>query len=228
VKSYKEKRIVRGTWFSKNGGTYLAYEEDVCFKLEALLQHGQFDELEVSEKPSLVVKYVGNGQFKQYRQSNKHGKRDWIDVTRGWMGFMTKEGKDIQYIKPKAEDSSSAPNSLRQSNFQELVKSGLRNFEHGEILRETPALARGSYGIVYKGKVKSLGEKVVVIKDMFIKDNKTIDEWIRELETMHKAKSAYVAEVFGFTSIESNLIIVMEYFPNGDLFNLLHKKKNFF
>jgi len=223
VKGYKEKRIIRGAWFYYGEDCYLAFDEDISLKLEALLLQGHFDEIEVSEKPLLVVQYAGNGKFKQYRQA-KHGKRDEREVTRGWMGFMIKDGKEIQFVKPKIEVHNGAP-VIPKINFQELIKSGLTNYAYNEIERENPALARGSYGIVYKGRVKSLGDKIVVIKDMFVKDNKSIEEWSRELETMHKSKSPYVAEVYGFTNIDNNLIIVMEYFPNGDLFNLLHKKK---
>lgn len=228
LKSNKEKTIVRGTWFYySDEECYMAYEEEVALRLEALLQTGQFDEVEVSVKPKRVVKYIGNGNFRQYRHS-KNAKKEGRLATRGWMGFMIKDGKEFQYLNmPKAllDPPSTQIISNKPDNFQELIKSGLYPFDHRDIFRDTPALARGSYGIVYKGKVKPFGERIVVIKDMFIRDSKSVIDWSRELETMQKSKSQYVAEVYGFTSIDNNLIIVMEYFPNGDLFNLLHKKK---
>jgi serine/threonine protein kinase len=144
------------------------------------------------------------------------------------MGFMIKDSKEFQYLNmPKAllDPPSAQILSNKPENYQDLIKAGLYPFDHRDIFRDTPALARGSYGIVYKGKVKPFGERIVVIKDMFIRDSKSVIDWSRELETMQKSKSQYVAEVYGFTSIDNNLIIVMEYFPNGDLFNLLHKKK---
>jgi serine/threonine protein kinase len=42
---------------------------------------------------------------------------------------------------------------------------------------------------------------------------------------MSKAASSYVVQVYGFSSYDTVLTIVMEYMENGDLFTVLHKKK---
>ncbi len=68
----------------------------------------------------------------------------------------------------------------------------------------------------------------VVVKDQEVPDARAVAEWRKEIELMRSLRSAHVAEVFGYASaLQSTpptLTIVMEYFPLGDLFGVLHKK----
>jgi len=170
--------------------------------------------------------YIGDGEFRQFRNS-KNANKDGRVVTRGWLGYMIKEGREIQFFQRAVSiqtiDSLSITNI--PDNIEILLHLGLKCFLPDELDRDLPAIAKGSYGIVYKGKAKSLGEKTIVIKDMFTQNPKSVKEWSTELETMTRSKSKYVAEIFGFTSLENVLIIVMDYFPQGDLYNTLHKQK---
>lgn len=95
-----------------------------------------------------------------------------------------------------------------------------------------PQLAKGSYGTVYKGHVPGR-DKVVVIKDMDLIDNNSINEWKKELAVMayvlllrlltcSENASDYVGEVYGYASDYKSLTIVMEFMSKGDLFSVLH------
>lgn len=53
----------------------------------------------------------------------------------------------------------------------------------GDIMRKHPHIARGTYGVVFKGNVKGIANEVV-IKDMEILDQISVDEWQREIQIM--------------------------------------------
>uniref|UniRef100_A0A6B2L2I9 Protein kinase domain-containing protein n=1 Tax=Arcella intermedia TaxID=1963864 RepID=A0A6B2L2I9_9EUKA len=107
----------------------------------------------------------------------------------------------------------------------EKQKSNLIQYATHEIQREFPHLAKGSYGIVFKGQVAGIAKKVV-IKDMDIRDQRTVEEWKKELTVMSENQCSYICEVYGFSSSSNVLTIVMEYMPLGDLFGLLYKKSH--
>jgi hypothetical protein len=44
-------------------------------------------------------------------------------------------------------------------------------------------------------------------------------------DLVRRTKSPYVAEVYGWSSMQNQLTIVMEFMCNGDLFGILHKKQ---
>jgi serine/threonine protein kinase len=92
-----------------------------------------------------------------------------------------------------------------------------------EIQREFPHIAKGSYGIVFKGKVPDV-PSTVAIKDMDIVDSGVIDDWKKELTVMNKNQSPYVVEVYGYSNNRNVVTIVMEFMTRGDLFTILHKK----
>eukprot|EP01126_Amoeba_proteus_P065331 TRINITY_DN926_c0_g2_i2.p1 TRINITY_DN926_c0_g2~~TRINITY_DN926_c0_g2_i2.p1 ORF type:complete len:611 (-),score=94.52 TRINITY_DN926_c0_g2_i2:554-2386(-) len=105
-------------------------------------------------------------------------------------------------------------------------KTLLRNcvqYQPGDLSRIFPHLARGSFGVVFKGRACGIDE-IVVIKDMEIQNLHSVDEWRKEIAIMAQNKSPYIAEVFGFCSQGNVLTIVMEYMDCGDLFGILHKK----
>jgi len=92
-----------------------------------------------------------------------------------------------------------------------------------DIQRIFPHLARGTYGVVFRGRVPGIPD-YVVIKDMEIQNQKSIEEWQKEIDIMARTKSPYIAEVFGYSSQGTVLTIVMEFMCFGDLFGVLHKK----
>ena len=52
-----------------------------------------------------------------------------------------------------------------------------------QTFSEFPSIAKGSYGTVYKGRVPGI-EKTVVIKEMTIIGQNSVNEWRKELTVM--------------------------------------------
>jgi len=98
-------------------------------------------------------------------------------------------------------------------------------FQTKEIKREYPHFAKGSFGIIYKGKTSQFGDETIVIKDIPNINNKTIEEWKQEIEVMNINKSPYIVEIFGYSYNKNMLTIVMEYMINGSLYDVLHQRK---
>lgn len=95
-----------------------------------------------------------------------------------------------------------------------------------DVMREYPHIAKGMYGIVYKAKVPSIADQTIVVKDLTIENARSIEEWKREIIVMSTITSPYVVKVYGFCEEESMLSILMEFVPNGDLFKMLHRRKD--
>jgi len=111
----------------------------------------------------------------------------------------------------------------QQRELKGLESQVLVRFQSSDIKRDHPHIARGGFGLVFKGNVPGTNEKVV-IKDLEIQNQKSIDDWKKEVAVMCQNRSPYIAEIYGFTSENNTLTIVMEYFEFGDLFGILHKK----
>jgi serine/threonine protein kinase len=63
-----------------------------------------------------------------------------------------------------------------------------------------------------------------VIKEMAIRDEKSMEEWKREISCMVMYRSPFVVEIYGFHWNGVNkLSIIMEYMSRGDLYSILHK-----
>lgn len=88
-----------------------------------------------------------------------------------------------QMVQPQAPQQPQVP--TQQQRPQGLIK-----FNNHELKRDNPALARGSYGVVYTGHAPGFSQKVV-IKDMTILNNKSVDDWRKEVQTM-----AYAFDTF--------------------------------
>jgi len=103
-----------------------------------------------------------------------------------------------------------------------VAPRSLKEYQGSEIHRDFPHIARGSFGIVFKGKVDGFAE-TVVIKDMDIRDQKSVEDWKKEIHVMSQNLSnPYCAQVYGYSSTGNTLTIIMEFFPKGDLFKVLH------
>lgn len=98
------------------------------------------------------------------------------------------------------------------------------NYNAKDIKRIHPHIAKGSYGVVYKGNVPGVKE-VIVIKDMDFTNQKALDDWRKEIKMMAKTGCDYVVRVLGYATAERTLTIVMEYMTKGSLYDLLHTRK---
>lgn len=119
---------------------------------------------------------------------------------------------------PETKKSSSINNNLKSSKTTQI-----RHFTQKEVKRDTPHIAKGSYGIVYTGKVANIKEKVV-IKDMDILSQNSIDEWKKEIDLMTLGSCPYTVSIYGYSYSDTSLTIIMEYMPKGSLFDVLHKR----
>lgn len=93
-----------------------------------------------------------------------------------------------------------------------------------DIQRVHPHIAKGSYGVVYKGHVPDVKE-LVVIKDMDFTNQKALEDWKKEIKMMAKTSCEYVVRVLGYSTSERTLTIVMEFMTKGSLYDVLHTKK---
>jgi len=98
-----------------------------------------------------------------------------------------------------------------------------------ELQRIFPNIGQGTYGVVYKGNVigtRLRMEGLVVIKDMKVENQQMIEDWKREVIITSKISSPFLADIFGYCWELPVVSIVMEYFPKGDLFRVLHKERD--
>ena len=84
-----------------------------------------------------------------------------------------------------------------------------------DLKRKHPHIAKGTYGVVFKGSVTGIAQEVV-IKDMEILDQLSVDDWQKEIQIMAKTKSPYIAEVYGYSNSVEQLSIIMEYMDLRD------------
>mmetsp|Transcript_24575 Transcript_24575/g.27336 ORF Transcript_24575/g.27336 Transcript_24575/m.27336 type:complete len:446 (+) Transcript_24575:69-1406(+) len=103
-------------------------------------------------------------------------------------------------------------------------QGGLIQFAAHQLKREFPHLAKGSYGIVFKGTAAGIHGQVV-IKDLEIHVPNAVPEWQKEVDLMARTKNDYVAKIYGYATTNKILTIVMEFMPNGSLYDQLHVKK---
>jgi len=100
---------------------------------------------------------------------------------------------------------------------KEHKRRGLVCYNPQDLARKFPYIAKGSYGVVFKGRVPDVN-RTVAIKDMDIVDSNVIEDWKKELTVMNQSQSPYVVEVFGYTNDRNVVTIVMEFMSRGDLF----------
>lgn len=116
------------------------------------------------------------------------------------------------------------PFGLKKKTSTPPTSHGLKQYEASDIHRDFPHIARGSFGIVFKGHVAGIPE-IVVIKDMDIRDQKSVEDWKKEIDVMSRnLNNPYCASVYGYSSTGNTLTIIMEYFPKGDLYKVLHSE----
>eukprot|EP01130_Rhizamoeba_saxonica_P014428 TRINITY_DN6304_c0_g1_i1.p1 TRINITY_DN6304_c0_g1~~TRINITY_DN6304_c0_g1_i1.p1 ORF type:complete len:575 (-),score=108.71 TRINITY_DN6304_c0_g1_i1:1138-2724(-) len=112
----------------------------------------------------------------------------------------------------------------KNDNRASIAEDGLIEFNANDIERDFPHLAKGSYGVVFTGIVPGFTEKVV-IKDMEIRNNKSTEQWKKEIYIMNQNKSPYIVQVHGYCKLRNILTIVVEWVKRGSLYDVLHVKK---
>ncbi|KAH8951257.1 hypothetical protein BDL97_09G017800 [Sphagnum fallax] len=85
-------------------------------------------------------------------------------------------------------------------------------------------LGEGSFGVVYKGIFANGVE--VAIKQLFMKTQKNIDEFLNEVITISGVKHRNLVKLKGCCLRDNKKLLVYEYLENGDLTNLLFGGQN--
>ncbi|CAK9278435.1 unnamed protein product [Sphagnum jensenii] len=85
-------------------------------------------------------------------------------------------------------------------------------------------LGEGSFGVVYKGILANGVE--VAIKQLFMKPQKNIDEFLNEVVTISGVKHRNLVKLKGCCLRDNKKLLVYEYLENGDLTNLLFGGQN--
>ncbi|CAK9236615.1 unnamed protein product [Sphagnum troendelagicum] len=85
-------------------------------------------------------------------------------------------------------------------------------------------LGEGSFGVVYKG-ILANGVKVA-IKQLSMKTQKNIDEFLNEVVTINGVKHRNLVKLKGYCLRDNTKLLVYEYLENGDLTNLLFGGQN--
>jgi serine/threonine protein kinase len=133
-----------------------------------------------------------------------------------------KEKVDESKLLRTVADNSSVINSTVE-RFVDKETGQSRMFMPDELMREFPHIAKGTFGVVFKGKIKGY-DKTVVIKDMEVHNSRNVEDWKREIQIMSQNRCPYVVDVLGYCASGKILTIVMEFMENGSLYNVLHVK----
>jgi serine/threonine protein kinase len=80
-------------------------------------------------------------------------------------------------------------------------------------------LGEGSFGVVYKGIFANGVE--VAIKQLLVKTQKNIDEFLNEVVIISGVKHRNLVKLKGCCLRDNKRLLVYEYLENGDLANLL-------
>eukprot|EP01130_Rhizamoeba_saxonica_P016503 TRINITY_DN7643_c0_g1_i1.p1 TRINITY_DN7643_c0_g1~~TRINITY_DN7643_c0_g1_i1.p1 ORF type:complete len:571 (-),score=121.75 TRINITY_DN7643_c0_g1_i1:112-1824(-) len=134
---------------------------------------------------------------------------------------------------PENDVSLGTPPSLKFIRNSEILRTRaeldlwrapnkLHHFQEKHIKRKV-LVASGTYGVVYKGKVKGLKMKVA-IKDLDISKKDSVGNWKSEIEIMKIMDCRYVVRIYGYCYDEERLTIVMDFMRLGSLFDVLHRK----
>lgn len=164
----------------------------------------------VQPKPTQASQLAGSGGFPSSGSSSVNNSGSLMPPPAPHAIFPSQSPVNQPHYQPSRAAISQAPEPLQ--------------FNPRDIKRLHPHIAKGSYGVVYKGNVPGIKE-VVVIKDMDYTNQKALDDWSKEIRMMAKTMCDYVVRVIGYSTAERTLTIVMEYMTKGSLYDVLHNRK---
>eukprot|EP00027_Filamoeba_sp_ATCC50430_P018551 CAMPEP_0168567218 /NCGR_PEP_ID=MMETSP0413-20121227/14878_1 /TAXON_ID=136452 /ORGANISM="Filamoeba nolandi, Strain NC-AS-23-1" /LENGTH=511 /DNA_ID=CAMNT_0008599375 /DNA_START=169 /DNA_END=1704 /DNA_ORIENTATION=+ len=104
---------------------------------------------------------------------------------------------------------------------EEVARSELDSSE----IKLLEKIGKGSYGVVYKGRLRG---KEVAVKKLYESklDENTMDSFKKEVAIMSKLRHPNVLLFMGACTEPGNLLIVTELMPKGSVYDLLHNDKN--
>ncbi|OHT05341.1 hypothetical protein TRFO_05917 [Tritrichomonas foetus] len=89
-------------------------------------------------------------------------------------------------------------------------------------------LGDGYSSVVYLAKDKTTGQEVAVkvFKEEYLEDEGTLFYLKREVDSLVKLHHEYLSKFIGYNADEMPLWVINEVVPDGDLFDVLHKKRS--
>ena len=117
---------------------------------------------------------------------------------------------------PAVASATKAPD-IQLTQFQCILRSELQFIEE---------LGRGNFGVVYKA---SWHKELVAVKELHT-SKLTQDggaEFVNETETMAKFNYPRIVQLYGICTPPDPYCLVMEYLPQGSLYNVLHSQTKY-
>ncbi len=93
-----------------------------------------------------------------------------------------------------------------------------------EIQMDQAPIGEGGFGVVYRGQYKGQDVAVKMLKYQDIVDEKTVEEFEREIQLLSELKNPGIVSLIGASKLAGKMAIVTEFMPNGSLEKLMTKK----
>ncbi|KAJ8754355.1 hypothetical protein K2173_002806 [Erythroxylum novogranatense] len=125
-----------------------------------------------------------------------------------------------------------APPNFSYSNSKSKKPTNLRSFTYKELVIATEGfkeeLGRGSFGIVYKGVLKSDSRIVIAVKKIDKLAEEREREFRAEVSALGRTHHKNLVRLLGYCDEGSNRLLIMEFMSNGSLssFIFTHPRPN--
>ncbi|VFQ87178.1 unnamed protein product [Cuscuta campestris] len=149
-----------------------------------------------------------------------------IAIGTWWFLNKKKKKNDKTYVSSSyfmSRSIGSDPSDLEKAGDYH----GVQRFDYSELEAATEnfhpkhELGDGGFGSVYKGKLRD--GRVVAVKRLYENNCKRVEQFMNEIEILHRLSHKNLVRLYGCTSRHSReLILVYEYIPNGTIADHLH------
>lgn len=162
-----------------------------------------------------------------YRYYGKMGElvREWVKrIKKAVNFFLVHPGEVANELEPDRYQQEQA--EQQEMSEGRLYNDGEWNISCFEKLEE---LGEGSFGTVYKVKLKTTGE-IYALKEVsrrVLIKNKQLKYAVSEIKIMKRLKHPFILTLHDSFEDKNSIFMILEYCPNGDLSDLLRLKGKF-